>query len=229
MTFWLLLRHEPTVRLVLWMKLNWMFVWTYNSRTVVMLLLSTKSMTMTAQRSKRANEHCVRAHASRDKQIRSHSRECLSLLESQIRFNSFHKWKDVCVYFQWMVHECDAQCVCACVFFSSVFFLSLDKSIFIPTHRTLQVNVNATANTNEKAKENRAGWVGTKIELWYCTLVWLYILYIRISSASFNFTGHIPHHLFTIARSIELAFLLVRYKCLRFACVASILKKRKQS
>lgn len=115
-------------------------------------------------------------------------------------------------------------CVRACVFFSSVFFLSLDKSIFIPTHRTVQANVNATAITNEKAKENRAGWVGTKIELWYCTLVWLYILYIRISSASFNFTGHIPHHLFTIARSIELAFLLVRYKCLRFACVASIPK-----
>lgn len=59
----------------------------------------------------------------------------------------------------------------------------------------------------EYQKKIQAGWDGTKCEMWYCTLAWLYIWYVWISSASINLTGqqcvnseqthtHIPHHLF---------------------------------
>lgn len=65
---------------------------------------------------------------------------------------------------------------------------SSDESItFFPTVRTTAT----TANTNGNWKGNRIGWVGTKIQLWYCTSLRLYIRYIKISSASFDLTGHI--------------------------------------
>lgn len=147
MTFWLLLKHEPTVQLVLWMKLNWMWcmnVW----RAAVMLLPPTKSMTMTAQRSKRVYEqHWA---LSTQAKITEYAGFCLhvSLFRGIHKYASiFHKWKDFQVYFQRTLH------VCVAVYAFPVLHVRTDKSIFfLNTSMWLRTQ---TQTQTQKQKQKR--------------------------------------------------------------------------
>lgn len=185
MTFWLLLRHEPTVQLVLWMKIESSLMWSVAFRWCCCCRQHRWRWRRKGANTSTARAVCESSSASLDKQIRLDALHiCLCLNIGTIRntiqrysingrdFHALEHTHTFKLHFQW---DKPYMC-CVHVTVISVFFLLLfTLKIWIDFFPIQASDGFERALRMEWEEKNDRWWDGTKNDLWYCTLAWLYI------------------------------------------------------